>query len=185
MEEELCNHNGNGSQMKNSFSLEDIVPTTTKQEWWDEYLKYHDDEITQLFYGYSIDTATCSNCNYSTFTLSAYNTIYVSLPLTHYKINVNLVYQYMNASTGEISLDVQFIHVKVAKKSQIQDVIDVINRRLRGTDCSIFPILGNYVSKKQFSVLYSCLDMIYSILLVILAHMLKHFSLQQTYKSFS
>lgn len=153
MEEELCNHNETGSQMKNSFSLEDIVPTTTKQEWWDEYLKYHNDEITQLFYGYSIDTATCSNCNFSTFTLSAYNTIYVSLPLTHCKINVNLVYQYMNATTGEISLDVQFTHVKVAKKSHIQDVIDLINRRLRGTDCSIFPILGNY-SNDHFSVCY-------------------------------
>ena len=99
----------------------------------------------------------------SSIKFNEYNTVMISNTLVdlfpffdiynNLIINVNLVYQYMNATTGEISLDVQFTHVKVAKKSHIQDVIDLINRRLRGTDCSVFPILGNY-SNDHFSVCY-------------------------------
>ena len=144
MEEEMNRGNNPESPMTNSFSVEDVEPTSTKEEWWNEYIKYHNDEITQLFYGYSIDTYACPKCDFSTFTLSTYNTIHVCLPLTQYKIHVNLVYQYMNAESGEISLTVRCIRVKVPKSATIRDVFHYINNRLKGTNCSINSIIANY-----------------------------------------
>lgn len=156
MEEELNKGNNPDSPMKNSFSVEDVEPAETKEEWWNEYIKYHNDDITQLFYGYSIDTYACPKCDFSTFTLSTYNTIHVCLPLTHYKIHVNLVYQYMNAESGDISLTVRCIRVKVPESATIRDVFDYINNRLKGTNCSIYSIIANYDNQtKHINVVFT------------------------------
>lgn len=156
MEEELNQDCLMENHMKNSFSTDTVSPIETKQEWWNEYLRYHQDQITKLFYGYSIDTTICPGCDFSTFTLSAFNTLYISLPLTHFKIHVCLVYQYMNSETGEISLSVRCIRVKVAKGSSIQTVLDSVSNRLIGTNCGIYSIIGNYETRtKHFGVSFA------------------------------
>ena len=153
MEEESNIKSDKVIQTVNSFSLDKASPSQTKQKWWDDYRNYHQDEITKLFYGYSVDTSSCPNCQHSIFTLSTYNTLYITLPLTHYKIHVNLVYQYMDAVTGKISLSVRFIRIKVQKGMSIQYVLDYVNKRLESENCCIYSIHGHYdMNKKQFSV---------------------------------
>lgn len=153
MEEETKLKVDKECRLVNRFYSNEVPLSVAKQRWWDEYLQHNNTEITKLFYGYSVSTSNCPNCLQSTYAFSSFNTMHITLPLTHYRIHVNLVYQYMNAETGQISLSVRCIRLKVPKDSTNQIILEYLRKRLTGTGCDVFPIIGHYdVINKQFSV---------------------------------
>ena len=92
------------------------------QLWWDHYKRYNPTSITTLFYGYSITSTLCSHCHARFSTLSAFNTLYIPLPLTQTRVNVNLVHQFLDLPTGHVSLRTEPISVKVGLNASLRDV---------------------------------------------------------------
>ena len=92
------------------------------QLWWDHYKRYNPTSITTLFYGYSITSTLCSHCHARFSTLSAFNTLYIPLPLTQTRVNVNLVHQFLDLPTGHVSLRTEPISVKVGLSASLRDV---------------------------------------------------------------
>ena len=92
------------------------------QLWWDHYKRYNPTSITTLFYGYSITSTLCSHCQARFSTLSAFNTLYIPLPLTQTRVNVNLVHQFLDLPTGHVSLRTEPISVKVGLSASLRDV---------------------------------------------------------------
>ena len=113
------------------------------QLWWDHYLRYHPTPITTLFYGYSITTSLCSHCHAQVSTLSAFNTLYITLPLTQTRLNVNLVHQFLDLSTGHVSLRTEPIYVKVGPSASLRDVQAAVLASLAG-EWAVVLLVGTY-----------------------------------------
>ena len=119
IEEELLGSRVPGSPIDNLY--ENASPREY-QLWWDHYKRYNPTSITTLFYGYSITSTLCSHCHARFSTLSAFNTLYIPLPLTQTRVNVNLVHQFLDLPTGHVSLRTEPISVKVGLSASLRDV---------------------------------------------------------------
>ena len=119
IEEELLGSRVPGSPIDNLY--ENASPREY-QLWWDHYKRYNPTSITTLFYGYSITSTLCSHCQARCSTLSAFNTLYIPLPLTQTRVNVNLVHQFLDLPTGHVSLRTEPISVKVGLSASLRDV---------------------------------------------------------------
>lgn len=120
-------------------------------------MRYNPTLVTTLFYGYSITNTLCTHCHTRVSTLSAFNTLYISLPLTQTRLNVNLVYQFMDFTTGHVSLRTEPIHVKVGPSASLGDVKQAILASLDG-ELDVVLLIGTYNLVSQSIVSYQLAD---------------------------
>ena len=71
-------------------------------EWWNHYHQTNDSPVTDSFYGYSITVCECPFCHCSTYSMSAFNTIHMSLLLTHIRVSVYHVFQFWNSQVSSL-----------------------------------------------------------------------------------